>query len=815
MSDWFLRLIGVQERIGAQVDRVQWLWSRPQWLIFGLLLIGPAAWFIVRRHRAALPHIGAKPRWALSVCRILVLLLLVIVLGGPYVRMDETIHQKPVLAWIIDESGSMDLPAGPFDATGLAALARETGMIEPNDKTGTLPNPSAEDRKKLNNTSRAQLLDAVLEHQKTAAFKSLDGRFDVRVYRVARQVREVTGDKSPKKLSEADAGETAIGTALNQAIDDAAGRTLAGIVVFSDGRSTSGPDVMSVIHRISGGLDRGSHAATPIVSVPVGSDEPAPDVAVEDVLAPTQATKGDTVSFVATIGSRRFDGRQVEVRLMRGEKTIDRAKVTLADAANVQASLSYTPDEVGEQMLRVTVDRQNEEPVKVNNTRAVRLRVDTDRQKVLYIEGNPRWDFRFLDHALRRDRGLDVRFVMESQLLADGTKPEDLPRAAKLPTDAAGFAEYGLVMLGDISPAMLPPTLQEALVKAVEDEGVGLIVQAGTEHMPIDFLDAPLGKLLPMKFEVRPSESEAGVMTAGAEAPAFAPFRMTVTPAGSLHPAFAIYPNATKNRQLWSQMPPFYWAASATQITPAATLLAEYETPQGKRPLIAEQFVGRGRVFMLNTDGTFRWRRNIGDVLFYRFWGQTVRHVTRSKQRSGSESWIEATPAEVEVGSEVSVELYAVGASGRPVDDAEIRLEITGETEGGAPPPRSSVTVRRTNQGGYYRGLWRAEQAGAFTVSYNDAKNRKVGAMVMVNESGRELIKPQVDRDALGTWADATGGSLIELGDVHELPDKLAGEAVTLHRPREREVWDNWLTLMLLVGLYCTDVGIRRLLGLT
>jgi hypothetical protein len=47
-----------------------------------------------------------------------------------------------------------------------------------------------------------------------------------------------------------------------------------------------------------------------------------------------------------------------------------------------------------------------------------------------------------------------------------------------------------------------------------------------------------------------------------------------------------------------------------------------------------------------------------------------------------------------------------------------------------------------------------------------------------------------------------------------DLPGRLVGDVVHQERPYEDDIWDNWLTLVLLAGLYCTDVGIRRVLGL-
>jgi hypothetical protein len=819
VTAWLLRMIGISSEIATQIDKVEWRWARPEWFWFGLILLLPASWYIARRHRSNLPHVPRRPRRLLTACRIGVLAVLVVVLGGPYLRLDETIEQKPVVALIIDESSSMSLPAGPFDPATVRSLAQAAGLIavdKPGAKGGEL---TAELRKQLNIMTRQQLLEAVLKNQRATTLAELQKSTDLRIYRVARRIRQVELDQKTEPLAEAEGAETSLGMALQRAMDDAAGRKIGGIVLMSDGRSTAGVDPVTIVRRTAETAAPASEKAAPaapIFSIPVGGDQPPPDIAILDALAPAQVTKGDSVAVVATLSSTGFDNKEIKVVLKEGTKTLDTQTVVLNGSRRQQVQLNFTPDEAGAKLLSIETAPQPEETVADNNRQPLSIQVGTDRFGVLYLEGIPRWDFRFLDHALRRDRGVEVKFVMESQLMADGAKAEDLPRLAGLPKTQSDWAEYHVVILGDVSPALLPPQMQEALAKAVEEDGVGLVIQCGTQFMPQAFLDGPLGRLLPVKFdgEKRGGDEAKAAGGGGIDAPSFAPFKMTVTPTGSMHPAFSLFGNTTKDRQVWSGMPPFFWAAAATDIKPGASLLAEFELPGtgesgGKRPLIAEQFVGRGRVFLLGADETFRWRRNIGDQLFYRFWGQVVRHVARRQTRGGSESWIDVQPQHVEPGSAVAVELYAVNGAGKPLEDAQVFVDIADEKTG------EKLKLDKGTAAGYYRGVWPAQKPGLFTVSYVDSKSKSVSATVRVADSGRERSQPTVDRETLGTLADVSRGALMELDHFAELPAKVAGETTTIHKPLEQEVWDNWLTLVILVVLYCTDVGIRRVLGLT
>ncbi len=797
MTAWLLRTIGIGGELTQQVDNLDWMAARPIWLwlaIVGAPLLGL---LIARRHRASLSHIRAWARHALTACRVGFFVLLMIVLAGPYVRLHQQVTSKPILAIVIDESSSMKLASGPFDAARVEALAKTAGIVQANTSADR-----SELRKQLNALTREELLREVLRSQHDAIIKPLSERFDVRQYRVASEVRQIDPAFAPAALADDQTHDTALGAALSQAIDDAAGRAIAGIVLFTDGRATAGVDPMSVVR----GVASSNAIEAPVWAVPVGSDmSPGADVAVLDVLVPQRVSVKDTVSVIATVGATGLSGRQVQVRLVEGDKTLDTAALVLDDRPSQQITLMCDAPEAGARLLSVEIDTQPEEVVTANNKAQASLEVDAQKRKVLYLEGYPRWDYRFLDHELRRDHGLEVTLVMESSLVDAGIPPQELAARAQLPEDAEGFAAYDVVLLGDVSPDLLPPRLMDQLVVAVEDKGVGLIVQAGFTHMPHHFTrdpSSPMSRLLPVR--VRSAAGQGGI-----DAEAFSPFRMQVTAGGAIHPAFRLYPSAERNRTVWSQMPVFYWAADALEAKPAATVLGEFEQQGRTVPLVAEQWAGRGRVLFIGTDSTYRWRRNIGSALFGRFWNQAIRHVARAEDRNADQTLLLASPARAEVNESVHLELFLADQDRRTAPGDEVVVTVVGADE-----RIERLALRSGGEGGYYTGRWRPTRQGRFTVTFSGARETAT-ATVVVTTSGREHVQPSVDRPGLRAIASASGGAITELDSLHELPKRLKGEPTTLARIVEDEIWDNWFTLLLLVGLYCTDVGIRRLHGLT
>ncbi len=124
---WLLRLLGISDEVAGNFGRCRAALGSRRTGRDRAGAVGPHG--MVHRAAAAanLPHVAPRARQALSACRIGVLLLLVMVLGAPYLHTDETLDLKPVVALIVDDSASMGLPAGPFDPAEAARLEQSRG----------------------------------------------------------------------------------------------------------------------------------------------------------------------------------------------------------------------------------------------------------------------------------------------------------------------------------------------------------------------------------------------------------------------------------------------------------------------------------------------------------------------------------------------------------------------------------------------------------------------------------------------------------------------------------------------------------------
>ena len=798
-AGWLARSAGIGHELSTRIDRVEWHWARPAALWIGLALLVPVGVWIARRHASRMPWLSPGIRRTLTACRIGVLALLVFILAGPFVRLDETIEERPVVAVVRDASASMDLPVGRLAVESVPGLAGAVGLDQPAPQDTAAITALGE---RLAGWTRRELLDSLLATQAATTLRQLGDRFEIREYEVGRRPLRLANPDPAADSTDAptkpatkgqaaglDPSDTALGEALELAIDDASGRGLAAIVLITDGVSTRGVEPLAVVRRAAeatGGAPRG-----PVFAVPIGGPEPPPDVAVAELLAPPEVTLDDTVSLTAMVRSVGLAGRTTVVELRDAAGSVLESKPLDLSDGRRQVAFAWKATQAGRIGLTIAIPPQDGEATAENNSRDLSVDVTTRTLKTLVVDDAARWDTRFLDHAIRRDKGFASTLV-----LASAAKPDALPE------DAEGWAAYDLVLLGDVPVTLLDEDRQRALVEAVERRGVGVVFQPGGEHLPEEYAGAPLAALFPIEFEA------AGEGTAAVEAPDFEPLAMAVTARGAMHPAFAISGDVAGNRKAWSEMPPFFRAAAVGRPKPSATVLAEVADPRsrGTIPLVAEAPFGRGRTAWIGTEETFRWRRNVGDPVFWRFWGQALRSIARRDDRPWDTSWLVVEPGSCEPGSSVLVEFNLVDGDKQPV---EVAVQQVGVAFGEA---TMSLELTPAERPGLYRGAFTPEGVGRYVLTATSAAG-PLSADLAVQASSRELARTAVDRGALRGLADLTGGAVLEPDAFSTLPYRLAETAVETSRTLEDDVWDTWPVLVLLVGLYCVDIGIRRLSG--
>jgi hypothetical protein len=522
----------------------------------------------------------------------------------------------------------------------------------------------------------------------------------VHLYAVDTQTRMITAVNEESHIAE---GREAIlklspegeGSHLGEGVDAVLkafrGSSLAAIIMFTDGVTTAGDDLPKAAKAAS--ID-----GVPLFLVGVGDTWETPDLALTDLQVEDVVGRGDRLVFEARLTARgEVPAAPVTVFLkekMPNGKLEDRGQTTVMPDRSgnpVTVTVAHTPTEVGEKTFILTVPPVPGEVNKRNNEieRTV-LVTDSRRISVLYVEGYPRYDFRFVKSMLEResDKSLGGKSVDVKVVLLDSSNgwaktdrsafPSDTARDFPTRTELFGF---DVVILGDVDPKLIggerSAVVLRDLADFVKQKGGGLLFLSGEHGTPAAYADTPLAEVLP----VIPGEAPAATRPPEEE-PILEGYQPRLTPAGRIHPLFRFSADEAESMRIWGGLKPLYWHAKNYRRKPLTNVLATHPTraadggaPGELHPLVIQQFAGAGPVLFFGFDDTWRWRFRNGEEHFDRFWLQTLRTLARARVRRPEVRVVPKT--EFRRDEKVTVQVRFPIEAPAPEGDSVVRVSVT------------------------------------------------------------------------------------------------------------------------------------------
>ncbi len=763
-----------------------WVWA------MGAVLAALASWWCYRR------LIGPRAaRGALAVVRTLTLLLVLLLIAGPQLVRERTRIESDWVVVLADRSASMQVPDAPGGTTRNAQLSDA-----------------------LNRSSAAW---SAIAQSKRVLWLG----FDAGAY-------ELTGDAPTPELGEADGRRTALGASIEQALRRVAARPTSGIVVLSDGRSSDALDRAS--------LRRLQSDQIPVFSVPLGSPDPAPDLGVTGVEAPELAFVRDSTPVVVEL-ERLGEGRVDPDSLVQlvdestGEVLAERPVGDALDAsASARVTLTPKGETPGARRWIARVVPRGDDLISDNNEMSLAIELVDRPLRVLYLDGYPRWENRYVKNLLLRESSIRS----SSLLLAANRRytQEGDVAITRLPQSPGEWEEFDVIVLGDLRSDLLGRSQLEALREHVAVRGAGLLWIGGEGATPETWFETPLGDLLPVRSGASldsgrlntwdedvtlvrtPEGARLGVLELG-DAPGAWPMRLSD-------------PRTGWSRLRWMQK------IGPERVKPAASVLAagvpasaftpELLDDQGAgalgagSPALLSMRYGAGRVVYVATDEIWRWRYGRGEDLPERFWLPLIRMLGREGlARSGRSALLRATPKRGQVGASVRLSLELLDQSLVDAAPTSVRVEITRDDASAGSRP---VELRLSPEGVLVEGddsprsfgsSWATNEPGTYSVRVTEPLLAPLGlhATLEVWPSDDERRRPETDHDALAELAQQTGGQVVPVSQLGTLGDLLPNRELVMTGPREvRPLWDRPLILALLITLLALEWVGRRLIRL-
>lgn len=832
MINWFLNKLadrlGVApaspgEKLSPSI-RFEQPW--PQWLyIFTIIgAFALIAWLYRNEGRAS-----GLSKVVLATLRCLLVVLALFMLSEAVLSVQRT--GLPYLTIMIDDSASgaiADQYPSEKERQELETIARADGTakaggpgasdsVKPapdgSSSSGTASADVAADATAPAGPPRLAIAKGLILRNKANLLRSLQGKYRVRLYRVsnaAQPLIEVDRDKDLQpavdKVKELDATgtQTRLGDGVRQVLTELRGAPPSAIVLLTDGQTTEGEP-------LSKAAELSARKGVPIYAVGLGSAEPARDIELTELLVDDVVFVDDAVRFQAKLSARGFKGQKLTVRLKerdlgstdpKAERELETKEVDApADGEPERIELVHRPHATGERTFIVEVDPRPRELQRDNNRLERVISVRKEKLKVLFVDSEPRYEFRYLKNYLERDESIDLSVV----LLSSDPEYNEQDRSAipTFPNSKDDLFAFDVVIVGDADTSFLSQPQMQNLVQFVIEKGGGVLFVAGELFNPLSYRGTPLETLLPIELTDARNPTAVGTSVDA--------YRPELTLEGRANPIFRLEDNEVASMQVWNRLPQLLWYLEAPRKKPAAQVLAEHPTvigSEGKLPLMVYQFLGSGKVMFHAFDDTWRWRFRTGDRYFGRFWVQTIRFMARSRLVGNRQAELQTDRRRYQRGQPIQIRLRFLNPGLIPAGD-ELTVQI--ERKGQGPRKLSLKQVGGTKN--VFEGVLPRAIEGEYEVRLlpPPALERPVTAEFRVDPPVSERERIEMNQAELIRATAAAGGKFYTPRDAGSLLKDLPPPSLQpLDTDPPIPLWNTWPVLATFLTLIAAEWILRK-----
>jgi uncharacterized membrane protein len=626
----------------------------------------------------------------------------------------------------------------------------------------------------------------------------LSHRFTVRTFRFSNAATRTTQESDLTF----NGSQSRLGAALSGARQELAGLPVAGLVMVTDGADTADAALGEALLALKA-------ESLPVFTVGVGQETLSKDIQVGRVATPKTALKGTTLMVDVVLSQSGFDGQKVTLDVEDEGTLVSTQEISLP-AAGTPASVPvrFTVNEAGPRVLRFRVSPQAGELVTENNAREALIDVRDRKEKILYFEGEPRFEYKFIRRAIPEDDNVIVTSLIrtaDNKYMRQGVDgPEEL--VAGFPKTREELFSYRALIIGSLEAAALTGDQLRMIAEFVDRRGGGLLMLGGPRSFAEGgYVGTAVADVLPVVLD------RANVQAKGTVS------RMNAKPtrAGLATAVTQLAPTEAASTEKWNSLPVITTVNRITAVKPGATvLLTGIDENRGERPLLAFQRYGRGKSFAFLPQDSWMWQMHhtiaVDDLTHENFWRQLLRWLV-----DGVPDQVEPSFASerVEPGEAAQLVANVVDPSFVELNDASVMVTVTGPggtiidvplSWDGEHPGEYSAPIP-TKAPGWYEARLEATRGG-----------KSVGSAVThfrVAPGDAEYFDATMHAGTLRRISEETGGRFYEADNTASLADDLryTGRGVTT--VEEHDLWHMPIVLMLLVGLLCAEWGYRRAVG--
>jgi uncharacterized membrane protein len=740
----------------------------PNWILVLLILAAAAglAWLIHSRLQRPETVVRGWRVWTIWVLQTLMVALLLVLLWQPAITIAQLKPQQNIIAVLVDDSRSMAISEDGSTRQAQAVKSLQNGVLA-----------------------------------------SLNRSFQTRLYRV---------DSVPARIDRLEdlqpgAPSTRIGDSLKQLSEETSDLPIGAVVLLSDGDDNSGGINSDSISAL-----RARHI--PVHTVGFGRERAGHDVELDDVVVAPRALADSRLAAKVTLHQRGYAGAKINLTVRdvssSQAKVLASHTIGLGPDGNLQAEmLMFDVGGAGAKTLEIAAAPLAGEENTSNNTLTRVVNVSSEPRRILYMESEPRWEYKFIRQAEEGDRMVQIASIVrtsENKFYRQGiADPKEL--AEGFPSRPEDLFNYQGLIIGSVEATYFSRTQQELIRQFVDRRGGGLLLLGGQFALADGGWNAStLTDLLPTSLPTqtgtfhREVDPRNGTTHTTAE----------LAPAGVDNIITRLVDDPAQNAAKWKNLPYLMDYEDPGTPKPGAAVLANMITPEGRKlPLLITENFGHGRTAIMATGGSWRWQMSspLGDTAHDLFWQQLLRWLvsdTRGRVAASMPDQMLLDNGAVTLTAEVRDQQY------NPAPDAKVEAHILG-------PSGVSALVEMLpvpDNPGQFQASWSAPKTGAYLTEVTALRAEKeLGRDVLTfqrMDGVAENFHTEQNRELLEHLASQTGGQYWKPADLGKLAASIPFSEAGVTTRETKELWNLPLVFLVLLLLRFSEWWLRRKWGI-
>lgn len=613
--------------------------------------------------------------------------------------------------------------------------------------------------------------------------------FDASIYSMAEELSAINLPFEDNVASAENSGDrSAIAASLQTVLESVNDQALAAVVVLSDGADNTSDLSSDWWQAIKA-------AGVPVHTVGFGNAVVANDVELSDVFMDGQA--GENTSVTARLRIVHNGHAVARVRVEAGDELLHAQNIDLDPSQSESMhTIEFSSGSAGVRDLQFSLAVDGDEINAVNNSQQRILNVADNPKRVLYVEGEPRWEYKFIRRALHNFNGVEVVSLLRTspnKFYRQGVRSAD-ELVDGFPKTREALFGYSAVIIGSLEAAELSTEQQANLRDFVSERGGSLLMLAGKQGLG----DGGWGRsavaaALPAKLTSNTSANDYERIRVSAQP----------TTQGLRTPWLRLDDNDEENLLAWSQLPELNDVQPVGEVKPGSTVLLATDSDGRASPLLVWHRYGQGQSYVLGTSGTWRWQMSLPaenqwhEVFWQQFLGQLAAVSLPQLSVDDAQDVYRDT-------DNIPIAVTARAADFQPLESGELVVNVT-TPSGNQIPTRLTADI---NQPGRYIGSIAADEDGPYAITMTTpmvgeaqaAENQIEVQRWLVKESGTaEQFDTGLHREFLQRVSAATGGRYLDASNKDELAEILSTQNAGITREELLPLWN--MPLLFLVML--------------